>query len=64
VLFDQCAPFDQRLGHYVTTTEDQQVEYEEVQRQAMAMVLERVERRPAISIERHDLAVEDRLVRH
>jgi hypothetical protein len=28
------------------------------------MVLERVEGRPALFIERHDLAVEDRLVRH
>jgi hypothetical protein len=59
VLFDQRPPFRQRLGHHITTTEEQQVEYEVVQRQARTMILERIEGRPAFFVERDDLAVED-----
>ena len=64
MLFDQRAPFDQRFAHHVTTTEDQQVEYEQVHRQARTMILERIKGRPAFFIERNDLAVEERLVGH
>jgi hypothetical protein len=42
VLFDLGSLLDQRLSHHVKTTEDQLVEYEEMQRLAMAAMLERV----------------------
>ncbi len=64
MLFDQRAPFDQRLSHHISTAEDQQVEDEEVQRLAMTAILERIEAWPTRLIERHDLAVDDRLTGH
>jgi hypothetical protein len=63
VLFDLRTPFQRRLGHHVLTTENQQVEYEEVQRLALDAILERAEGRPPGFIERHHFEVEDRLVR-
>ena len=65
MLLDQLAPLCQRLAHHVLSLQYQQVEDEEVQRRAgRAIVLQRVEGRPAVRIERHDLAVDDRFIRH
>jgi hypothetical protein len=54
-----AAPYKQRADdyrrdsdgiacHHVTTTEDQRIEYQEVQRQVMAMVLESIEGWPIL----------------
>ena len=65
MLFDQRAPLHQRLAHDVAALQRQHVEDEEVERCACgAIVLQHIERRPALGIERNDFAVDHSVIRH